>query len=125
MALHFTEGQQVEAGALLAEIDPRPWQVALTSTGPAGQDQATLANARRDLPLRKLAKPHWCRSRSWIRSARWSAKLGTIKTDEGNVASAQLNLTYSRITAPIAGRVGLKQVDVGNTLPPAIPMVWW
>lgn len=117
MALHFKEGQQVEAGALLAEIDPRPWQVALTQAqGQLAKDQATLANARRDLSrYEKLAKTSLVSQQELdTQRSLVSETLGTIKADEGNVASAQLNLTYSRITAPIAGRVGLKQVDVGN-----------
>lgn len=117
MALHFTEGQQVAAGALLAEIDPRPWQVALTQAqGQLAKDQATLANARRDLSrFEKLAKTSLVSQQELdTQRSLVSETLGTIKADEGSVASAQLNLTYSRITAPIAGRVGLKQVDVGN-----------
>lgn len=117
MALHFQEGQQVTAGALLAEIDPRPYQVALTQAqGQLAKDQATLANARRDLNrYEKLAKTSLVSQQELdTQRSLVSETLGTIKADEGNVASAQLNLTYSRITAPISGRVGLKQVDVGN-----------
>ncbi|MFT4271366.1 MAG: MdtA/MuxA family multidrug efflux RND transporter periplasmic adaptor subunit [Pantoea sp.] len=117
MALHFTEGQQVNAGALLAEIDPRPYQVALTQAqGQLAKDQATLANAKRDLArYEKLAKTALVSQQELdTQRSLVSETLGTIKADEGNVASAQLNLTYSRITAPISGRVGLKQVDVGN-----------
>ncbi|NIG21637.1 MULTISPECIES: MdtA/MuxA family multidrug efflux RND transporter periplasmic adaptor subunit [Pantoea] len=117
MALHFQEGQQVAAGALLAEIDPRPYQVALIQAqGQLAKDQATLANARRDLSrYEKLAKTSLVSQQELdTQRSLVSETLGTIKADEGNVASAQLNLTYSRITAPIAGRVGLKQVDVGN-----------
>ncbi len=117
MALHFTEGQQVAAGALLAEIDPRPYQVALTQAqGQLAKDQATLANARRDLSrYEKLAKTSLVSQQDLdTQRALVSETLGTIKADEGNVASAQLNLTYSRITAPIAGRVGLRKTDIGN-----------
>ncbi|MBP2167501.1 multidrug efflux system membrane fusion protein [Erwinia toletana] len=117
MALHFTEGQQVTAGQLLAEIDPRPYQVALTQAqGQLAKDQATLANARRDLArFEKLAKTSLVSQQELdTQRSLVSETLGTIKADEGSVASAQLNLTYSRITAPIAGRVGLKQVDIGN-----------
>ncbi|WP_058961403.1 MdtA/MuxA family multidrug efflux RND transporter periplasmic adaptor subunit [Type-E symbiont of Plautia stali] len=117
MALHFQEGQQVAAGALLAEIDPRPYQVALIQAqGQLAKDQATLANARRDLSrYEKLAKTSLVSQQELdTQRSLVSETLGTIKADEGNVASAQLNLTYSRITAPISGRVGLKQVDVGN-----------
>jgi len=117
MAIHFTEGQQVKAGDLLAEIDPRPYQVALMQAqGQLARDQATLANARRDLArYQKLAKTSLVSQQDLdTQSALVNETLGTIKADEGSVASAQLNLTYSRITSPIDGRVGLKQVDIGN-----------
>uniref|UniRef100_UPI00289EF405 MdtA/MuxA family multidrug efflux RND transporter periplasmic adaptor subunit n=1 Tax=Pantoea septica TaxID=472695 RepID=UPI00289EF405 len=117
MAIHFQEGQQVKAGQLLAEIDPRPYQVALTQAqGQLAKDQATLANARRDLArYEKLAKTSLVSQQELdTQRSLVSETQGTIKADEGSVASAQLNLTYSRITSPIAGRVGLKQVDVGN-----------
>ena len=73
MAIHFQEGQQVKAGQLLAEIDPRPFQVALTrAQGQLARDKATLANARRDLArYEKLAKTNRFRSRSWIHSVHW------------------------------------------------------
>lgn len=117
VALHFTEGQQVKAGQLLAEIDPRPWQVALIQAeGQLAKDQATLANARRDLArYEKLAKTSLVSQQDLdTQQALVSETLGTLKADEGSVASAKLNLTYSRITSPIDGRVGLKQVDIGN-----------
>ncbi|UBN55689.1 MdtA/MuxA family multidrug efflux RND transporter periplasmic adaptor subunit [Pantoea agglomerans] len=117
MAIHFQEGEQVKAGQLLAEIDPRPYQVALTQAqGQLAKDQATLANARRDLArFEKLAKTSLVSQQELdTQRSLVSETLGTIKADEGSVASAQLNLTYSSITSPIAGRVGLKQVDVGN-----------
>lgn len=117
MAIHFQEGEQVKAGQLLAEIDPRPYQVALTQAqGQLAKDQATLANARRDLArFEKLAKTSLVSQQELdTQRSLVSETLGTIKADEGSVASAQLNLTYSRITSPIAGRVGLKQVDAGN-----------
>lgn len=117
VAIHFTEGQQVKAGDLLAEVDPRPYQVALTQAeGQLAKDQATLANARRDLArFEKLAKSSLVSQQELdTQRSLVSETLGTLKADQGSVASAQLNLTYSRITAPIDGRVGLKQVDVGN-----------
>ncbi|ARJ43107.1 multidrug transporter subunit MdtA [Pantoea alhagi] len=117
MAIHFQEGQQVEAGQLLAEIDPRPYQVALAQAqGQLARDKATLANAQRDLArYQKLAKSNLVSQQELdTQRSLVSETQGTIKADEGSVASAELNLTYSRITAPIAGRVGLKQVDVGN-----------
>ncbi|GLR10838.1 multidrug transporter subunit MdtA [Mixta theicola] len=117
MAIHFQEGQQVEAGQLLAEIDPRPYQVALTQAqGQLARDKATLANAQRDLArYQKLANTNLVSQQELdTQRSLVSETQGTIKADEGSVASAELNLSYSRITAPIAGRVGLKQVDVGN-----------
>lgn len=116
-AIHFQEGQQVKAGQLLAEIDPRPFQVALTQAqGQLARDQATLANARRDLArYEKLAKTRLVSQQDLdTQRALVSETLGTLKADEGSVASAELNLSYSRITAPIDGRAGLKQVDIGN-----------
>jgi len=117
IAIHFTEGQQVKAGQLLAEIDPRPWQVALMQAeGQLAKDRATLANARRDLArYEKLVKTNLVSQQELdTQRALVNETLGTIKADEGSVASAQLNLTYSRITSPIDGRVGLKKVDLGN-----------
>ncbi|QCR35323.1 MdtA/MuxA family multidrug efflux RND transporter periplasmic adaptor subunit [Nissabacter sp. SGAir0207] len=117
VALHFQEGQQVQAGDLLAEIDPRPFQVALTQAqGQLAKDQATLANARQN-----LARYQQLGNRNLISQQELDAQQslvreteGSLKADQGAVASAQLQLTYSKITAPMAGRVGLRQVDVGN-----------
>lgn len=117
MALHFQEGQQVKAGDLLAEIDPRPYQVALTQAqGQLAKDQAALANARQDLArYQQLIKTNLIsRQELDAQAAQVHQAEGTVKADEGSVASAELQLTYSRITSPINGRVGLKQVDVGN-----------
>ena len=107
IALHFQEGQQVKAGDLLAEIDPSQFKVALAQAqGQLAKDKATLANARRDLARQELD----------AQQALVSETEGTIKADEASVASAQLQLDWSRITAPVDGRVGLKQVDVGNQI---------
>ncbi|NDL65374.1 MdtA/MuxA family multidrug efflux RND transporter periplasmic adaptor subunit [Acerihabitans arboris] len=117
MALHFAEGQWVKAGALLAEIDPRPFEVALLQAkGQLAKDQATLANARQDIArYRQLVKTSLVSrqqldtQQSLVREAE-----GTVQVDQAAVASAELQLAYSRITAPMDGRVGLRQVDVGN-----------
>ncbi|WP_440490734.1 MdtA/MuxA family multidrug efflux RND transporter periplasmic adaptor subunit [Serratia nevei] len=117
MALHFTEGQQVKAGDLLAEIDPRPFQVQLTQAqGLLAKDQATLANARRDLArYQQLVKTNLVSRQELDTQASLVQQTeGSIKADQGAVDSAQLQLTYSKIIAPISGRVGLKQVDMGN-----------
>lgn len=117
MALHFDEGQWVKAGTLLAEIDPRPFDVALQQArGQLAKDQATLANARQDLTrYRNLVKTSMVsRQQMDTQQSTVNEYEGQIQVDQGAVASAELQLAYSRITAPIDGRVGLRQVDVGN-----------
>lgn len=119
MAIHFQEGQQVKAGDLLAEIDPSEFKVALAQAqGQLAKDRATLANARRDLArYQQLVKTNLVsRQELDTQQALVSETQGTIKADEASVASAQLQLDWSRITAPIDGRVGLKQVDIGNQI---------
>ena len=117
VAIHFTEGQQVSAGQLLAEVDPRPFKVALMQAqGQLAKDRATLTNARRDLArFLQLAKTGLVSQQERdAQQAKVDEILGTIKTDEANVAKAELDLSWSRVSAPVAGRVGLRQVDVGN-----------
>ncbi|EML9985525.1 MdtA/MuxA family multidrug efflux RND transporter periplasmic adaptor subunit [Citrobacter amalonaticus] len=119
LAFHFQEGQQVKAGDLLAEIDPSQFKVALAQAqGVLAKDKATLANARRDLArYQQLVKSNLVsRQELDAQQALVSESEGTIKADEASVASAQLQLDWSRITAPVDGRVGLKQVDVGNQI---------
>lgn len=117
MALHFTEGQQVQKGDLLAEIDSRPFQVQLAQVkGQLAKDQATLANARLDLArYQKLAKTNLVSQQELDnQQALVKQSEASIRIDEASISNAQLQLTYSKITAPISGQVGLKQVDVGN-----------
>ncbi len=112
------EGQQVKAGDLLAQIDPSQFKVALArAQGQLAKDQATLANARRDRSLPAAGEdqprlpPELDTQQSLVVES-----AGTVKADEAAVASAQLQLDWTRITAPIDGRVGLKQVDIGNQI---------
>jgi multidrug efflux system membrane fusion protein len=113
----FTEGQFVKAGQLLAEIDPRPFQVQLTQAeGQLAKDQALLRNAQLDLERYRtlfaqdsIAKQQLDTQASLVRQ--YEAQ---IKADQGAVDSAKLQLSYSRVTAPIAGRIGLRQIDPGN-----------
>ncbi len=119
LALHFKEGQQVKAGDLLAEIDPSQFKVTLAQAqGQLAKDKATLANARRDLArYQQLVKANLVsRQEMDAQQALVSETEGTVKADDASVASAQLQLDWSRITAPIDGRVGLKQVDIGNQI---------
>ncbi|MBI6529821.1 MdtA/MuxA family multidrug efflux RND transporter periplasmic adaptor subunit [Proteus vulgaris] len=117
MALHFTEGQYVQKDDLLAEIDSRPFEVQLAQAkGQLAKDQATLANARLDLVrYQKLAKTNLVSQQELDnQQALVKQSEASIRIDEATISNAQLQLTYSKITAPISGRVGLKQVDVGN-----------
>lgn len=119
LAIHFQEGQQVKAGDLLAEIDPSQFEVALAEAqGQLAKDNATLANARRDLArYQQLIKTNVAsRQELDTQQSLVTQTAGTVKADEASVASAQLQLDWTRITAPIDGRVGLKQVDIGNQI---------
>lgn len=119
LRLHFQEGQRVEAGSLLAEIDPRPFQAELEKArGNLARDKAQLETAKRDLArYAKLAKSDYIaeqqyeNQRSLVRQ--WE---GTVEADQAAVDSAALQLEYSRINAPISGRLGLRAVDEGNQI---------
>jgi multidrug efflux system membrane fusion protein len=115
----FTEGQIVKAGELLAQIDPRPFQAALDqAVGQLKRDQALLANAKVDMARYKTLL-----AQESVSDQTYATQVSTVAQDEATVAfdqaaveSAQLNLGYCRITSPVAGRVGLRQVDIGNLL---------
>ena len=117
VAIHFQEGEQVTAGTLLAEIDPSPFKVALAQAqGQLAKDQATLNNARRDLArYQQLAKTQVAsRQELDAQQAQVEELTGNLAASKASVANAQLQLDWSRITAPISGRVGLRQIDIGN-----------
>jgi multidrug efflux system membrane fusion protein len=113
----FREGQLVREGDQLAELDPRPFQVQLAQAqGQAAKDAAALENARVDLKRYQVLVEEDSAPRQQLDSqaATVNQLEGTLQSDQAQIESAKLNLTYSRITAPIGGRVGLRLVDPGN-----------
>ncbi len=120
----FREGQMVKAGDLLAEIDPRPYQAQLLQyQGQLARDQAALTNSQLDLKrYQKLWKEDSVSKQTLdTQAALVKQNEGTVKLDQGLIAGTQVNLTYCEITAPVAGRVGLRQVDAGNVVQTSDP----
>ena len=117
--LHFQEGQRVKAGDLLAEIDPRPFKASLDQArGTLAKDQAQLDNARKDLArYATLAQGNYIATQQFeTQRALVRQYEGTVEADKAAVDSAALQLNYSRITAPVSGRLGLRNVDEGNMI---------
>ena len=113
----YREGQTVRKGDLLIEIDPRPFQAALTQAqGTLAKDEAVLNEARIDLNRFQLAYDRNAIAKQQLDDQEQLVKQdeGTVKQDQGTVASAATNVDYTRIVAPIEGRVGLRLVDPGN-----------
>ncbi len=119
LTVNFREGQQVRKGQLLALIDPRPFQVVVQQAqGQLLRDQALLADAKLD-----LARFRTLRSQDSIAGQQVDTQAAlvkqdeaTVSTDQAAVASAQLNLSFTHITAPVSGQVGLRQIDPGNQI---------
>jgi membrane fusion protein, multidrug efflux system len=122
--IRFTEGQEVKAGDVLAEIDPRPFQAQLDQAqGKLAQDEAQLANARRDLarfePLAQ--KQDVSRQQLDTQKALVSQLEAAVRADQAAIEFARVQLTYTEVRAPIAGRIGLRLVDEGNIVHAADP----
>src|SRR6516165_3586012 len=124
MHIAFKEGQEVKAGDSLIQIDPRPYQVALEQAqGALARDKALLANAHVDLgryttlfAQDSIAEQQLATQKSLV--AQYE---GAVKTDQGQIDAAKLNIAYCHIVSPISGKVGLQQVNVGNYVTPAEP----
>jgi multidrug efflux system membrane fusion protein len=117
LRIDFREGQAVRAGDLLAELDPRPFRVQLMQAqGQRAKDEAALQNAKVDLQRYQILMQEDSIPRQQLDTQAATVKQfeAALESDQAQIESARLNLAYCRITAPIAGRVGLRQVDVGN-----------
>ncbi|HTO84827.1 MAG TPA: MdtA/MuxA family multidrug efflux RND transporter periplasmic adaptor subunit, partial [Methylomirabilota bacterium] len=118
----FTEGQTVQKGDFLAEIDPRPYQIALEQAqAQLEKDQALLADAQIDLArYRKLvAQDSIAKQQADTQEYLVRQYTGTVAADQAQIDNAKLNLDYCHIVSPVAGRVGLRQVDEGNYVQPS------
>jgi len=115
--VYYHEGQMVEKGDPLIEIDPRPYQASLTQVeGQLAHDTAVLNEAKIDLERYQQAFTRNAIAKQQLDDQQQVVLQdeGTVKNDEGQLANAKVNLVYTHITAPIAGRVGLRLVDPGN-----------
>ncbi len=113
----FTEGETVQAGQFLAQIDPRPYQINLEQyQGQQDKDRAALGQAQSDLARYELLGRQNSISAQQITDQRFLAAQdqAAIQIDQANIDTAKLDLAYCHITSPVAGRVGLRLVDVGN-----------
>ena len=113
----FKEGQMVNKGDFLAQIDPRPYQVALAQAeAQLAKDQATLKNAQVDLKRYQtlVAQNSIARQTLDTQAATVQQNLAVVQADQAQIDTQKLNLTYCRIVSPVTGRVGLRQVDPGN-----------
>jgi multidrug efflux system membrane fusion protein len=116
-ALRFTEGQWVQAGQLLAEIDARPFEAQLNQAqGQLARDAAQLKNAELDLQRYQdlLSKDAIARQQVETQAAMVRQLKGTVQADQAQIDLAYLQLSYTRVTAPISGRLGLKQTELGS-----------
>jgi multidrug efflux system membrane fusion protein len=122
ISINFTEGQTVHAGDLLAQIDPRPYQALIDQyTGNLERDQAQLKNAQANLTrYTQLGNKGWATPQLIeTQQAQVGELQAAIKTDNALIDSAKVQLSYTRLTSPIDGVVGIRQIDVGNIISPS------
>ena len=122
--VNVKEGQEVKDGELLAEIDPRPYQVALSQAeATLFKDQSALKDARLNLQrFQELYKDGVIPKQQFDTQGSLEGQLdGAVRADQAQVDTVKLNLAYTRITAPVGGRIGLRQIDVGNMVHAADP----
>jgi len=122
--VNVKEGQEVKQGELLAEIDPRPYEVQLSQTqATLFKDQAALKDARLNLErFQQLYKDGVISKQQFDTQGSLEAQLdGAVRADQAQIDTVKLNLAYTRITAPVSGRIGLRQIDVGNMVHAADP----
>ena len=122
ISINFTEGQTVHAGDLLAQIDPRPYQALIEQyQGNLERDQAQLTNAEANLTrYTQLGDKGWATPQLLeTQKAQVDQLQGAIKTDQALIDSANVELSYTRLTSPIDGVVGIRQIDVGNIISPS------
>ncbi|HTJ93158.1 MAG TPA: MdtA/MuxA family multidrug efflux RND transporter periplasmic adaptor subunit [Pararobbsia sp.] len=113
----FREGQMVRKGDFLAQVDPRPYQIQLQNAeGTKGKDEALLQQARTDLARYQILIKQDSISQQQVDDQVYLVKQyeGQVKTDQAAIDTAKLDLVYAHITAPVSGRIGLRQVDPGN-----------
>jgi multidrug efflux system membrane fusion protein len=124
VSINFTEGQSVHAGDLLAQIDPRPYQAQLDQvTATRDRDHAQLVNAQANLaryiPL--LSKGYATTQLVDTQKAQVAQLQSAIKADEALIEAAKVQLSYTRLTSPIEGVTGIRQIDLGNIIHPTDP----
>jgi multidrug efflux system membrane fusion protein len=121
VAIHFNEGQNVTAEQLLVDLDPRTFQAALDQAeGQLARDQAQLRDAEANLArFQKLWEAQVIAKQQLdTQAAQVGQYRGGIEADQAAIENAKLNLSFTKITAPISGRIGLRMVDVGNIVHP-------
>src|SRR6266576_3031660 len=122
VSINFTEGQTVHAGDLLAQIDPRPYEAQIAQLAATrDRDQAQLTNAQANLNrYTQLGEKGWATPQLLDTQKAQVAQLqNAIKADQALIDAANVQLSYTRLTSPIDGIVGIRQIDVGNIISPA------